>query len=205
MSFILDALKKSEAERQRQDAPGIANIPQSTDRRGGKRWAWIIGGLLAVNLAVLLGIVFRPADGPVTATTPAPSREPAAATREDAGRSPPVTPPASAPTNAAVAAPAETAVAEPAPASTAAPATPAPGAVSLPTFEALRAQGQLSLPDMHIDIHVYSGQPADRFVFVNMTKYRENSTLREGPTVVQITPEGVVLDYFGTRFLLPRE
>ena len=27
----------------------------------------------------------------------------------------------------------------------------------------------------------------------------------EGPTVVQITPEGVVLDYFGTRFLLPRE
>ena len=29
MSFILDALKKSEAERQRQHAPGIASIPES--------------------------------------------------------------------------------------------------------------------------------------------------------------------------------
>ena len=85
------------------------------------------------------------------------------------------------------------------------PAPPTAEAVSLPTFEALRAQGQLSLPDMHIDIHVYSGRPEDRFVFVNMTKYRENATLTEGPTVVQISPEGVVLDYFGTRFLLPRE
>ncbi len=205
MSFILDALKKSEAERQRQDAPGIANIPQSTDRRGGKRWAWIIGGLLAVNLVVLLGIVFRPAEGPVTATTPAPSSEPAVATAERAVLPPPATSSAPPQSNVSAAAPAEPAATDPVATDAAVPAPPTAEAVSLPTFEALRAQGQLSLPDMHIDIHVYSGRPEDRFVFVNMTKYRENATLTEGPTVVQISPEGVVLDYFGTRFLLPRE
>jgi general secretion pathway protein B len=203
MSFILDALKKSEAERQRQDAPGIANIPQSTERRGGKHWAWIIGGLLAINLVVLLGIVFRPGDGPVTAATPTPTSEPAVATAERAVRPPPATSSAPPESSVSTAPPAQATAAEPAATST--PALPTPEAVSLPTFEALRAQGQLSLPDMHIDIHVYSGRPEDRFVFVNMTKYRENATLTEGPTVVQISPEGVVLDYFGTRFLLPRE
>ena len=63
----------------------------------------------------------------------------------------------------------------------------------------------MQLPDMHLDIHVYSGQPNDRFVFVNMTKYKEGATLTEGPRITEITPDGVVLDYFGTRFLLPRE
>ena len=92
----------------------------------------------------------------------------------------------------------QTALPEPA----AQPATIADG---LPNLRELQAAGQIQLPDMHLDIHVYSGQPDDRFVFVNMSKYKEGATLREGPTISEITPDGVVLDYFGTRFLLPRE
>jgi general secretion pathway protein B len=69
----------------------------------------------------------------------------------------------------------------------------------------LQAQGVLQLPEMHLDIHVFSGQAAERFVFVNMKKYTEGATLSEGPAVQEITQEGVVLDYLGTRFLLPRE
>jgi general secretion pathway protein B len=61
------------------------------------------------------------------------------------------------------------------------------------------------LPDLHLDIHVYSDQPADRFVFINMKKYKENSTLTEGPGVREITPDGVVLEHAGTAFLLPRD
>ena len=75
----------------------------------------------------------------------------------------------------------------------------------LPTLNELRADGTLQLPEMHLDIHVYSGQPADRFVFVNMSKYKESATLAEGPVVREITQDGVVLDFRGTRFLLPRE
>jgi general secretion pathway protein B len=75
----------------------------------------------------------------------------------------------------------------------------------LPSFNELRVRGVFQLPDMHLDIHVYSGQPADRFVFVNMSKYKENATLAEGPVLREITPEGIVLEYQGNRFLLPRE
>jgi len=38
-----------------------------------------------------------------------------------------------------------------------------------------------------------------------MSKYKERATLTEGPTVKEITPEGVILEYGGTDFLLPRE
>jgi hypothetical protein len=76
---------------------------------------------------------------------------------------------------------------------------------SYATFNDLRAQGLLLLPDMHLDIHVYSSDPEDRFVFVNMSKYKENATLDEGPVVKAITPEGVILEYLGKGFLLPRE
>ena len=75
----------------------------------------------------------------------------------------------------------------------------------MPTMDELRLEGTLQIAEMHLDIHVYSGQPADRFVFINMTKYRESAKLTEGPVVKQITPDGVVLDYQGTDFLLPRE
>ena len=46
----------------------------------------------------------------------------------------------------------------------------------------LRANGVLQLPDLHLDIHVYSEKPVDRFVFINMNKYREpaRSTARAG-------------------------
>ena len=81
----------------------------------------------------------------------------------------------------------------------------APVGESFATFNNLRAQGVLILPDMHLDIHVYSGQPAGRFVFINMRKYKERAALAEGPLVKEITPEGVILEYQGTSFLLPRE
>ena len=75
----------------------------------------------------------------------------------------------------------------------------------LPTADELRANGTLQMPDLHLDIHVYSIKPAERFVFINMVRHREKSRLAEGPVVQEITPEGVILDYSGTRFLLPRE
>ena len=75
----------------------------------------------------------------------------------------------------------------------------------LPRFNELRAEGVLQLPDLHLDIHVYSDVPKERFVFINMTKLRQGDRLDEGPVVKSITPDGVVLDYQGTSFLLPRE
>lgn len=69
----------------------------------------------------------------------------------------------------------------------------------------LQASGRLQLPELHLDVHVYSGSPPDRFVFINMSKYREQSRLTEGPLLTEIREDGVVLEYQGRTFLLPRE
>lgn len=74
-----------------------------------------------------------------------------------------------------------------------------------PTLQEVRARGTIRLPELHLDIHVFSPVPDDRFVFVNMTKLREGSTLSEGPVITEITPDGVVLRHEGQVFLLPRE
>ena len=75
----------------------------------------------------------------------------------------------------------------------------------MPSLVELRANGTLQLPDMHVDIHVYSDVPSERFVFINMNKYQEKSRLDEGPVVDEITSDGVILEYHGTIFLLPRD
>ena len=45
----------------------------------------------------------------------------------------------------------------------------------------------------------------DRFVYINMRKYREGAVLPEGLAVEHIRRDGVVLNYQGVRFLLPRQ
>jgi general secretion pathway protein B len=75
----------------------------------------------------------------------------------------------------------------------------------LGTMNELIADGSLQLPPLHLDIHVYSDRPAERFVFINMGKYKEGDRLAEGPAVREIRPDGVVLDQGGTRFLMPRQ
>ena len=66
-------------------------------------------------------------------------------------------------------------------------------------------KGQLNVPAMHLDIHVYSDDPAERFVFLNMRKYREGDDTREGPQVERIAVDGVIMSHEGRRFVLPRE
>jgi hypothetical protein len=52
---------------------------------------------------------------------------------------------------------------------------------------------------------VYATKPSDRFVYINMRKYHEGAVLQEGPKLERIRRDGVVLDYQGMRFLLPRQ
>ena len=210
MSFILDALKKSETERQQQGGSDFANVPSSAESPGAPRWLWVLGLLLAVNLVVLLGVLLR--DDAPQVDTPLPQvsevQQPPAAgpsfseqirearDRESAAKTSAAIPPAPAAETVVEAPPAEPVQARPQPEYTLA---------ALPTADELRANGRLQMPDLHLDIHVYSTEPAERFVFINMVRHREKSRLAEGPVVQEITPEGVILDYSGTRFLLPRE
>jgi general secretion pathway protein B len=218
MSFILDALKKSESDRLKRSTPGFSHVPDKAEDKTASHWIWIVVVLIVINIGVLAVMFMRPEAAPTTSESPGranvdapPARveppPPAVAGAASQAEANPSTRPAEPRPAAAVAPPVQTTVQTPAP-SAASPA-PEPGnfevTESYVTFNDLRAQGLLKVPDLHLDIHVFSDQAADRFVFVNMSKYKENETLDEGPLVSTITPEGVILVHRGLTFLLPRE
>tara|TARA_Y100000389_G_scaffold204898_1_gene260615 strand:- start:11307 stop:11738 length:432 start_codon:yes stop_codon:yes gene_type:complete len=74
----------------------------------------------------------------------------------------------------------------------------------LPSIDEARSRNK-SIPELHLDIHVYSVDPKNRFVFINMIKLKEGSQLIEGPKIIKITDNGVILDDDGYLFSLPRE
>jgi general secretion pathway protein B len=269
MSFILDALKKSESDRQRQNGPSLFEVKVAPPRRTLPIWAVAIAVLLGINAIVVTWMLLRrgpaqqPAAAAAPAATPAPAKvartaspttsgETAAApgTADSAssagtaaaanpttgstvafGRS---TPESARPPGAALGtasadqsagAPATTATplagsADQGPAQTSsggspsdyAPAVEPPAAQGAGASDA--ATGDLplyqqivtseGLPALHLDLHVFAARPKDRFVMINMERLGEGDSLPNGVQVEAIRPDGVVLSYHGTRFLLPR-
>ena len=49
----------------------------------------------------------------------------------------------------------------------------------LPDIDQLRADGELPIGPLRLDIHVYSDNPTERFVFINMRKYKEGDKYDE--------------------------
>ena len=233
MSLILDALRKSEHQRQRQVGPGLAVVPESPMSQRPATWLLVLGGLLALNMLVLLALLLTgrdpepeavapPAAEPVAqpaVSTPPPTAAPAE-TRPEPRRTAPVALPARPPRSEVrpltteVAAPPPTAAQAPAASAGAVPRAAAPPGVSaeqatadarLPRFTDLVLRGELNVPHMHLDIHVFSTVAADRFVFINMRKYSEGQATQEGPRIERIARDGVVMDHQGLRFFLPRD
>lgn len=227
MSFILDALKKAESERNRRVAPVLMDARVAPPRRGWPAWAWVLGAVLLVNLGLLGWILWRaPAQGATTPLSTPPisgvdSRPPA-----DDGSATTVTPA----TPAAQASPTAPTVAGTPPAQTAgilratdpaagnppgAPTLPGIGAASpiapdtrspadfdsLPTLYELRAAGT-ALPELQLHLHVYAAAPADRYVLLDAQRLREGEYTPNGVKVERITPTGVVLEASGRRFRL---
>jgi general secretion pathway protein B len=59
MSFILDALKKSETDRQRQNGPALFEVRVAPPRDKLPLWAVGLGVLLAVNLVIVAWVLLR--------------------------------------------------------------------------------------------------------------------------------------------------
>ena len=226
MSFILDALRKSEQERQRNQGPRIADVRVQDTRSNKSFWLPLVMLLVGINFSLLLFLWLKAS--PETPSDSAAARAGDSRPAEMSGYAPP--PPAMprTPETAlvidpesrmlATELPAEAAAsdlgAEPAAEQAEAPANrPQPATASsaqnaysgLPAYESLVLAGVISLEPLHLDIHVYSDKPAERFVFINKSKYREGETLKEGPLLDAITAEGVVLSHQGNDFILTRE
>lgn len=257
MSFILEALKKSENERQRKIGPSLADVHVREPRSEKPWWAFAVAGLLLINLLVLVVVLIRNNEPEPAVSAPAPQAIAPSSNATPQPQSPPVqqervivpqvpmSPPAAASPQPSTARPnpsvrslADEAIVDEADVyppenpdlALAANVPPGPSIVRpidgsavssrparqqvppprtepeevLPTFRELGGTSA-NLPDLHLDIHVHSPMPAERFVFINMRKYIEGQSLSEGPAVERITSEGVILNHRGLRFLLPRQ
>lgn len=260
MSYILDALKKSQRQRELGNVPKLTTEQLVAHRRGSGIVPWAVAGVavaMAMVLVVLYGPFGRSPDAGTDRTTtpgaevapptssvdtPQPASRVAVpvATEDGQGAAPvPLPAPVSADSTdvpnvvraRAVAAPetvrpgessapneVETSAAANGPVAKAEVAAPAgspaaetqPGVVSTaddgmpsaPLLSELSFDLQRSLPELALNVHVYAQAPKDRFVFLNMQKYREGERAREGVLVEEITPEGVVLRYGQQRFRL---
>jgi general secretion pathway protein B len=204
MSFILDALKKSEQERRRREVPDLhTEHAPILARRPRIPWSLVIGLALLLNAGLLLWWL-RPWQPPVAAvdatpaaavvaeepapaaapTVPLPVVEPEMTLQE----TPPLPP----------AVPVVPARPEPAPGremvATTLAASPPPDVNDLP--RSIRAE----LPAIEITLHFFTDAPNSRMVRINGRNLREGQQVNPNLTLQEITPEGVVLDFRGQLF-----
>jgi general secretion pathway protein B len=208
MSFILDALRKSEQERQSNQAPGIADIRSTKKKASRGIWLPLVGLLAGLNLALLAMLWFMGEDQPETAA-------PAAAVKSRPAPTPgyPSQPAVSTGTATesnieADLEPARFASISP-PVQSSTPVAQASGKADdnarVPTVAEAMLDGSLSIKPLHLDLHVNSDNSAERFVFINTSRYGEGDRLSEGPTVKRINKQGVILNYQGRDYLLARD
>ena len=205
MSFILDALKKSESERKRADAPALYETQMAPARPRVATWLIVLGALLLINIVVLSVVLLRGNHGA------APQLEAGSAAPAPAAVSPAqaLGPPASAAPSASgpmAAAPPAAAAADTAPADDDAPAVDPAHAVAntadVPTYDQVASAPGANLPELKLDLHAYASNPADRFVFLSGVNLKEGQSSPAGVRVETITPDGAILSWRGTRFFL---
>ena len=222
MSYILDALRRAEADRQRGAVPGLQDQPQplpapaAAPADGPRRtglWALAGAGLLAAGGAAAWWWLKSPGPAPVAPVavmTPAPAVAPTALPA-------PVAPaPAvlsSMPAVAAAPVPASPALVlppiPPQPAEPPVPAKPAPRvAVAAPaaaTPDAVRRQDlpenvRQQLPALTVAGATYSENPRYRMVIINGQVVQEGDTAAPGVVLETIRQKEVVLRAQGYRF-----
>ena len=220
MSYILDALKRADADRDRQLA-AVPDLHAQSDALPYRelssappaRW-WMLGA--AVFAVVALGAAWwtlgsRDAPAPATASTPAPAMAAAPPTVQS-GLPAQVPTPTPTPIPAPIPTPTPTprAVpprpAAPAPAVAVAPTPPAVApapTARLPLYAALPPALRSQMPVLSVNGSVYSRTRSSRIVILNGQVFREGDRPTEGLVVEEIRLKSSVLSFRGTRFELP--
>jgi general secretion pathway protein B len=178
MSYILDALKKSERDRH----AGAASSAVAAGAHGVVAtvppWTWLTLGMAMTLFA----------GGAIWLWWPAPAVE-NAATAVKTGGVRDLTEQLHVP------------AATPAPAAPA--ARPAADAADIPFLRSLPEELRRSLPEMTVNIHVYTPDESQRMLYINNRQYRRGEFIG-GVLIEDITPDGVLVNYHGVRFKLER-
>lgn len=206
MSYILEALKKAQAERELGSAPTIhaAPVHAAPVRSAASRKPLLIGlGTGALIAGVAAFAVLRQSAPPpvVVAAAPAPQPRVIAA--------PPVVEAPPAPKPVAVVKPKpkpgpERALprARPEPAPAAASAPP-PVEDNAPPLSQLPEAIQREVPQIAVGGYIYSANPADRLLLIDKVLRREGEEVAPGLTLERLLPKAAVMNYRGYRYRLP--
>jgi len=223
MSYILDALRKSEQERREVPPLVLASaVPPAvlpSPRLG------LAAGFMILAAAAGLGTWMYLGNRPVVqATTPLAAPP---ATSEGTGprstdKAPPPAPelkpnPFAAPTRPVVRDLAKEARVQPpnapSPAAAAPPPAPTvyanvaatpPPAEPVKFLRAMPPEFQRSLPGLAVNIHIYAPREAERILYINNRQYRAGGRVNDDIVIEEIVEDGAVLSYRGQRFKLPR-
>ncbi len=225
MSYILDALRRADAERERGSVPGIHAQPAmlgaaDNDVRGGpvRSRLWLGLGLGLVVLALLAWwfaghdaprpVDAAPAPPPVLAApAPAPAPLPTTVTAPVTPATPAPAPlaelPRKAPPKLAVATPAKptaAAVAASKPAVSAQASAPAVSEARVYALSELPDDIRRELPTLTVGGAMHSQNPANRLLIVNGQAFHEGDKLAPGLSLQQIKLKSAVLEYKGYRY-----
>jgi general secretion pathway protein B len=220
MSYILDALKRADAERERGAAPGLHTRhqvpaggslhPARTAQNLGLAAA---GGLVLIMLALFYWVVRAPEQAATApSATSAPAAVPAPNTTTPAAPALVNTPPAAITPMApppAVVAEVPKVQALPDPAASAAKAVAAPAAMpasqtatsaAVPLLAELPPDLRSQIPKIAITGSVYSNSPAQRLLLINNLVLTQGSQVTPDLTLEEIQPRSSVFNFKGTRF-----
>lgn len=209
MSYILDALRKSDQQRRLGGVPTLAyaQVAPIAPERSAILKNGLLGLILIVSVGMLIAwlrpspaepaaivIAAKPLVSPPRQTVPAPP--PAAPAKLEPEPTRREAPAATVPTPV---------LTVPAPrrkqSVTASPdgASDAPSRKPVASSE-LPSSIRKTLPVMAVAVHAYSATPGDRLVSINGRMLREGDTLAPDLKLEQITSDGMIFTYRGYRF-----
>lgn len=175
MSYILDALRKAEQERQSKQPPDFHSLQggRVAPKNSSVKWVWtgaIVAVVAAVTVVVWLWQPRAPASGAGTAVVEAvasPSKQPQSAAR-----------PASQQSSAAESQPVASAPVE---------------QRSVQELWQVASPIKAAVQDLKFSFHVYSKKPQRRTIIINNHRMREGDKVTADLTLEEITEDGVIL------------
>lgn len=75
---------------------------------------------------------------------------------------------------------------------------------SIPYLDELSAEFRRGVPDIHINVFVYSDTPEERFIMVDMAKYKTGQKIADGVQLKKIERDNLVVEYAGKTFRIER-
>jgi general secretion pathway protein B len=223
MSLILEALRKSEAERRRAQIPDLLAEPQATPTptavRSIPRWPFAAAVLVALLVVAVAIRALWPVTTPLpVASTPAPPPTHVQADRSTPIRAslpprtqPVVVAPATAPPLPTPVAPTKQAVAAPVASEAPPPSAPTESSSTLATppvvDTALRVSDlaideRQQLPPLKMSMHMWNADRAQRFVILDGIRLNEGDRIGDA-VVSEIQADGVLLSWHGRMLVLP--